>query len=342
MTRTHSIQVEGKEVLTYDCAEDDTILRSGLRAGLGLAYECNVGSCGSCKIQVVEGDVDVMWKDAPGLSQKEWERGRRLGCQSIPKSSCKIKTIVTPDFVPRDRPQRFLATVTDLSDVTYDMREFRLRGPEPAVFRPGQYALLRMPGGDSLRAYSMSNVGTGEDDWQFVIRRVPNGAMTTRLFDEVKVGSEIEMDGPYGLAYLRPEAPRDLVCIAGGSGLSPMISIARGMAREPALDGRKLHFFYGGRGPKDICGESHLCEIPSYGERVLYHPIVSMPELDENKEWAGEVGFVHELVPRTLAEPLPSYEFYLAGPPPMVEATLKLLMVTHKVPMRQVHYDRFY
>ena len=67
-----------------------------------------------------------------------------------------------------------------------------------------------------------------------------------------------------------------------------------------------------------------------------------MPELDEDKAWTGAVGFVHDQVPRVLGADLKGFEFYMAGPPPMIEATQKLLAATHKVPFGQIHYDRFF
>lgn len=340
MGANHVIHLEGTST-SYDCRTDDTLLRAGLRAGLGLAYECNVGSCGSCKFQLLEGDVEVRWQEAPGLSKKDWERGRRLACQSSPRTACRIKTVVHAEFVPKITPKRFTATLEKALPVTHDMREFRFRGCEPASFLPGQYALLQFPGVSGVRAYSMSNIGGGTD-WDFIIRRVPNGAGTRVLFEELRPGGEIEMDGPYGLAHLRRDVPRDLVCVAGGSGLSPMISIARGLVREPALDARKLHFFYGGRGPQDVCGEAHLRELAGFGDRIRFYPAISMPELDESGSWNGERGFVHELMERTLRVNLAAYEYYMAGPPPMVQAALKLLMVDHKVPSQQIHYDRFF
>ena len=340
-TETFRIQLEGGD-RAYDCPGDDTILRAGLRAGLGLSYECNVGSCGSCKFQLVAGDIDVHWKEAPGLSHRDWERGRRLACQSSPKSDCHIKMVVAAEFVPQTLPKRFTATLAEVVDVTHDMRELRFRTSEGASFLPGQYALLHVPGANGPRAYSMSNVANDQGLWEFVIRRVPDGYVTSYLFDQLAVGGTVAMDGPFGLAYLRPESPRDLVCIAGGSGLSPMISIARGFVRDERLAGRKLHFFYGARGPLDVCGETHLCELPGFGERIVYHPAISMPELDPKAEWQGARGFIHEIVASTLREPLPSYEYYMAGPPPMVQAAQKLLAADHKVPYPQIHYDRFF
>jgi len=70
------------------------------------------------------------------------------------------------------------------------------------------------------------------------VRRVPGGQGSAVLFDALRPGDGIVLDGPYGMAWLRREAPRDILCLAGGSGLAPMISIARGAMAEPRLAGR--------------------------------------------------------------------------------------------------------
>lgn len=328
-------------VSQFDCAEGDTILRSGLRAGIGMPYECSVGSCGTCKIEVLEGEVETLWREAPGLSERDVKRGRSLACQLRPKSNCTIKARVRDEYAPRHRPRMFEAVVTEVRDLTHDMKEFHLRADQSAEFLPGQYALMALPGVSGMRAYSMSNIPNPDGEWHFQIKRVPHGAGTTLLFDKLRVGDKIDLDGPYGMGYLRPDSPRDIVCIAGGSGLSPTISVARGMSKEPQLAGRSLHFFYGGRGPRDICGEEFLRELPGYGERIFYYPSISMPELDVDRGWRGKVGFVHDQVAETLGASLPQFEFYFAGPPPMVQAA-QVMLIQNKVPYDQIHFDRFF
>ncbi len=325
----------------YDCGLRDTLLRAGLRAGLALPYECNVGSCGNCKMELVEGAVDVHWPEAPGLTDKDRARNRILGCQSRPRGDCTIKARLLDNYRPIHLPRRFDASLAAVEDITHDIRELRFRTVQAPLFLPGQYALLDIPGTNGLRSYSMSNVDDGSGDWHFQIRRVPGGLGTSYLFDRMRSCESLTFDGPYGHAWLRTDAPRDLVCIAGGSGLSPLVSIARGMARTPALAQRKLHFFYGGRGPRDICGEPMLRELPGFGERLFYHPIVSMPELDATGEWRGEVGLVHELAARTLGTALAAHEVYFAGPPAMTQAVQRMLL-QHKVPLSQMHFDRFF
>ncbi|MBF6569752.1 MAG: 2Fe-2S iron-sulfur cluster binding domain-containing protein [Candidatus Binataceae bacterium] len=331
--------------LAYECAADDTLLRGALRSGLGMSYECNVGSCGSCKFTLVEGEVQTIWADAPGLGKRDLERGRRLACQSVPLSDCTIKAMLGEGYVSSPSPTRLEAELREIVRVTHDMCEFRFRCGAPAVFKPGQYALLGLKdsaGGEVQRAYSMCNVGNREGDWNFIIRHVPNGAMTSRLFHALHLGDRIEIDGPYGLAYLRPESTRDLVCIAGGAGLSPTISIARGMVREPALAARRMLFFFGGRGPRDICGEDLLRELPYFGDRIHYHAAISDPSAEGAAAWQGARAWVHELMLETLGTGLADHEYYMAGPPPMIEAVLKCLIVDQKVPAAQIHYDRFF
>ena len=191
------------------------------------------------------------------------------------------------------------------SDITHDIREFRFRTNSAPRFLPGQYALLEVPATNAPRAYSMSNIDDGSGEWHFHIRRVADGQGTSYMFDRMTPGEGITLDGPFGHAWLRGDAPRDLVCIAGGAGLSPLISIARGMAREPALAQRKLHFFYGGRGRTDLCGESMLgASLPGFGERLFYHAINLDARARHDGEWQGDVGFVHDLAERKLGTAL--------------------------------------
>ena len=90
------------------------------------------------------------------------------------------------------------------------------------------------------------------------------------------IGAVVDIDGPYGMAWLRRDSPRDILCLAGGSGLAPMISIARGAMAEPRLAERQLHFIYGGRTPADLCGEDMLAALPGFGKRLHWRGFVSM------------------------------------------------------------------
>ena len=328
------IALSGTEI-AWRCEDGDTVLRSALRAGLGFPYECNVGSCGNCRFDLVAGEVEHLRSDPPGLSERDRQRGRRLGCQAKPLADCTVKARLMPHYVSRHRPVRQAATLATSRDITHDIREFRFRLDAPQPFLPGQYALLAVPGVAGNRAYSMCN--TAAEEWHFQIKRVPGGAATSGLFDHLVVGDKIGIDGPYGMAYLREDAARDIVCLAGGSGLSPMIAIARAAAASQALQDRRLDFVYGGRAARDICGRELLAELPGFGERIHYHPAVS----GGDDGWNGHRGFVHDVADALFGARLAASEVYFAGPPAMAEAVQKML-VARGVPQGQMHFDQFF
>jgi toluene monooxygenase electron transfer component len=341
MSKAFSIRVQ-QSGAEFSCDADDTVLRAGLRAGVGLSYECNVGGCGTCKFDLVEGEVRTLWEEAPGLNPRDRQRGRLLGCQCVPLTDCVIKPMIVDDqFVPVDTPRRFFGELVAIRDLTHDIREFVFKDDQAADFRPGQYALLHLPGVDGPRAYSMSNIRNADGYWEFIIRKVPNGAGTAALFD-LDVGDRIEIDGPYGLAFLRTDVARTVVCIGGGSGLAPMLSIARGLVAEPGMQDVKLKFFYGARGPQDLCGEEELKALPGFGDRIEFLPALSDADAAAAGGWTGAVGFIHEQVKAQIpSDQLQECEFYTCGPPVMINAVMQMLGGELKVSPDRIHYDSF-
>jgi toluene monooxygenase electron transfer component len=332
----YTIRIEGGESFVVS-ADEPNLLRGALRAGVGFPHECSVGGCGGCRFELVEGEMTTLWEQAPGLSERDRRKGKRLACQCRPQSDCTLRVRTGDEYRPPVPARRQPMVFTGRRQLTADTAEFSFEAAGPAAFRPGQYALLELPGVTGARAYSMSNLANGQGRWQFIIRRVPGGTGTTVLFEQLQPGDRLILDGPYGMAWWRPDSPRETVCIAGGSGLAPMLSVARGaLARSR---GRPLHFFYGARTPADLCAEPLLATLPGAAARLRFHPVVS--QADPGDGWSGARGFVHEAVATHLPGPLADYEYYFAGPPPMIEAVQQLLMAQHRVPFTQIHFDRF-
>jgi len=341
MTATaHQVQVAGS-VAAFGCSRGDTVLRAAQRAGLGFPYECNVGSCGNCKFELVEGEASMSWPLAPAWTEKDRQRKRYLGCQALVHGDCVLKVRLEARYAPPHRPQRMLAVLEARRAITHDIGEFRFLLDHAQQFEPGQYALAYLPGVAGGRAYSMSNTAGDGLTWEFQVRRVPGGQGSAALFDQLPIGERIEIDGPYGMAWLKRDAPRDILCLAGGSGLAPMISIARAAMLEPRLADRALHFLYGGRTPADICGENLLRELPGWGERLSYHAAISAPADGSATDWSGSVGYLHEVALQRFGARLAQMEIYFAGPPAMATATQRMLFDA-KVPGEQVHFDAFY
>jgi len=335
------ITINGQDI-AFQQDESDTILRAALRVGINFPYECNSGGCGSCKFELLHGSVENLWPDAPGVSPRDHKKRRQLACQSRALSDCEIKLRLDEKALPAIRPNKVKINFVEKKALTEDMAEFVFQSSTPAQFMPGQFSLLSLPEVVGDRAYSMSNLPNEDGFWSFIIKKMPSGQGSSWIFDVLKAGDVLELDGPYGLAYLRPEIPRDIVCIGGGSGLSPIVSIVRSFASNVDIKGRKLHLFYGGRGPKDICTPAIVSELNNVNDRLMDYAAVSDAELAEKDAWDGHIGFIHELVEKELSSSLANYEYYFCGPPPMTLAVQKMLMLEHKVPLEQLHFDRFF
>lgn len=327
-----TIRLAGSDT-AWSCPEGDTILRSALRAGVGMSYSCNTGSCGNCRFELVEGEVAHRRADPPAWTEKDRARKRWLGCQATPLGDCVVKFRPDPVAALAVRPAPREGNLLSMTPLGHDMAEFTFRiGGDPA-FLPGQYALLSLPGVEGPRVYSMSNRPEG-DAWSFIVRRVPGGAATTALFEMLRPGDPIALDGPYGLAYLREDAGRDLLLIAGGSGLSPMVSIAKAAL---ARTDHQIRLYFGGRSPRDLAATSVLAGIGA--GRLDIVAAISDPAVAG--DWTGRAGFIHEIAVHDLGDSLPDHEVYFAGPAVMAQA-IQAALHQLGVPREQVHFDEFY
>lgn len=325
-------------VTSYHCEQDDTLLRAALRAGVGMPYECASGGCGACRVQVLEGEVQDLWPEAPGLGARQRERGFRLACQSRPLSDCRLRVRARLRNSDHPLPQRHPARLLGRLDLTADMAEFSFEAQGPANFLPGQFALLSLPGVTGDRAYSMSNLPNREGVWRFVVKRQVKGRGSNTLFDAVRPGDTVMLDGPYGLAHLREETPRNIVCIAGGSGLSPVLSI---LAASSRMDHpRHLTLYYGGRQPSDLCVPAVIDRDPAMRGRI--DCVTAISDLEYPGDWGGERGFIHDVVRRRLeaqGDPAAN-DYYFCGPPAMTDAVQRMLLEL-QIPTDQTFYDRF-
>ena len=291
---------------------DDFVLRAALSQGLGFPYECASGSCGNCRFELLSGDLEYPNGHPTILTDRDAKRNRHLACQCIAKSDIEIKVRLFDEYEPIHKPSSFPATLAEMVTVTHDIVEFR---------------------------FSMSNLCNSEGQWDFQIKRVPEGSATTRLFDHVAIGDSIDIIGPYGRGYFRGFRGRDIVLVAGGSGLSPMVSIAK--AIDQLKDGRnqeRVHFFYGGRSEIDLAGESFLTEMSGFGDWLRYEAALSNPTSDQ----ADGIfhGFIHELVKDRIGSDLANVDLYFAGPPLMANA-METVIREYKAPSEHVFYDRF-
>jgi len=320
---------------SFTCAPDDTILRAGLRAGLGMPYSCNTGSCGNCRFELLEGSVSHVRDAPPAWSARDKKRNRWLACQARADGDCVIKVRQDSANISRYRPRVRASRLVSVTPVAGGISEFSFEIDGADGFQPGQYAMVNVPGVLGARPYSMSNL-PGHGLWNFMIKRAPEGTATAHLFDVARAGDTFTLDGPYGTAWLRAETSRDIILMAGGSGLSPMASIARGAVLAGLHEVRKVHFYYGCRDGGDLILPGVLGDLP---DQIRVTSVLSEPS--KGSGWTGATGFLHDAVARGFGDRLGDHDIYFAGPAVM-SAAVQLMSLDAGVPSAQLHFDEFF
>ena len=184
------------------------------------------GTCGVCKLKVLEGGGAVLPTETPFLDKKELEDNVRLSCQVKVRNDIAIR-------IPEElfHVKEFTSRCTKIEDLTYDMKRFRfeLIEPETITFVAGQYVQLLCPkykgsSEEVYRAYSIASDPKDNRAIELIIRRVPKGICTTWCFDFLKEGDNVAFNGPYGDFHLSDtDAP--MLFVAGSSGMAPFVSI---------------------------------------------------------------------------------------------------------------------
>lgn len=222
---------------TFCCRPDELILDAGLEAGIGLPHNCRGGACGTCKSQILEGEVDHGWVMSFAISDEEKAAGKCLICQSRPLTP---RLVIRPDnaiAAAEDGPPAPIhatGQVIAAEPVTPSIRRLVIALPPDLRFRfrAGMHVELRTPGVTKPRTYSVAcapdDQGLAPDGLlEFFVTRHEHGQASGWLHGAELLGGPIELHGPYGNFHLPKDVQGPVVCLAGGSGLSPLLSIAR-------------------------------------------------------------------------------------------------------------------
>jgi phenol/toluene 2-monooxygenase (NADH) P5/A5 len=332
---TYTVTVEplGREVA---CREDQPILDACLRAGVWLPHACTHGTCGTCKAEVLDGDLDHGEASAFALMDFERDEGKALLCTAKPRSDVTIEADVeAEDGVVFHPVEDFVGTVAVLEDIARDTRRLVLDLDHPMSFNAGQYVRVAVPGGSETRSYSMANPPHEPNRLELQIKRAPNGLATDGwIFSTLAVGDQIQLSGPYGRFFLRERISKPAILLGGGTGLAPLMSMIRHVL-ESGRD-QRLILFHGGRGKADLYDVERLrAWAAEHPDRFTYRPCVS--EGDWEEAAAGHV-------PDVLSAEMPScsgHVAYVCGPPVMVDAALKALMKGRLFP-KDIYREDFF
>ncbi|WP_433505316.1 2Fe-2S iron-sulfur cluster-binding protein [Pseudonocardia halophobica] len=325
-----AVTVGGRPV---ECDADQSLLDACLRAGLWMPNSCNQGTCGTCKLQVVGGEVDHRDSPFDTLTAEERAAGMALACQARPVSDVEVGG--AGDRVTH--PLRDLtATVLEVADIARDTRRVLLGLPEPLAFSAGQYVELVVPGSEARRQYSLANTADEDKVLELHVRRVPGGVATDGwLFDGLTVGDEVEATGPLGDFHLPPESDDDggpMVLVGGGTGLAPLAGIARtALARHPS---REVLLYHGVRGAADLYDLDRFAELAEEYTGFRFVPVLSDEPAAGHRSGFPTDAFVED-VPSARG-----WSGWLCGPPAMVEAGVKAFKRRRMAP-RHIHREKF-
>lgn len=297
----------GEEI---DCAGDETVLDAAFRQGFNLVYGCREGQCSACKCFLQAGDVALKRYSNFALSDSERDSGYSLMCRAMPEQDLIVELLhYDPESYRLEHAIRDgEATVEAVEALTHDITRLVLSAPG-FTFTPGQYVDLHVPGEDGVRrSFSMANL-PGHERIELMIKRYPGGRLSGMLDGQIKPGDTLGFTGPYGAFRLR-EAEHPILMIAGGSGMAPILSVLRQLAREGC--DRPVRFYYGARTQLDLFGLEEIERVGSAIADFAFTPVVER--------------FVHEAVDDYLrAEETAAPDVYMCGPPPMIEAAEAML-----------------
>lgn len=338
------------------------------------------GTCGTCKGKVLSGGGTILPTELTHISRKMAAENYRLFCQvkvredlqiEIPKEffgikkwKCKvlsnnnvatfIKELVLE--LPEGENIDFKSggyVQLDIPACTVLFSEMDI--PQP--FREdwekmGLFGLVMKNSTPTVRAYSMANHPSENHIVMLNIRiatppfnrkkgrmeKVNPGIASSYIYG-LKPGDEVMVSGPYGEFFVQ-DTDNEMMFIGGGAGMAPMRSHIFDQFKNLHTQ-RKTTFWYGGRSRKELFYMDDFQQIADNNGNFEFHVALSDPQPDDH--WNGYTGFIHQVIFDNYLKKHPApedIEYYICGPPMMLQAVLKMLD-SLGVPPEMIHYDDF-
>ena len=332
----------------FEAAPGERLLYAGLAHGINLPFECGTGTCGTCKARLTAGDVDDLWPEASGRTYLK-QPGEFLMCQAAARSdvSVEVASFVYNMDPGACVPSHSRGTVHDRRMLTDDVLSFSVELDRQHDFDAGQFMAMEVPGVPGYRGYSMVNFERRARRLDFVVKKKAGGGCSEWLFDSAADGAQVSLFGPLGAATFFPGVAKHILCIAGGSGIAGMMSILERASQERYFDQFNGYVFFGVRTMNDAF---YLEELAAYRREFPQRLRVTVALSDEpvpenardrHPELDFDHGFVHEVAARHMKGRYQNLRAYLAGPPPAVDAAIRVLLLEAKLTADQIRYDKF-
>lgn len=334
------------------------------------------GTCAMCKCQVLEGGGDILPTETGLIPRNEQKEHYRLACQVKIRQDMKIhipdEIFKIQKFDCTVRSNQNVATfikelVLELPEgqtldfqaggyIQIDIPPYKLNYKEFDIekeYHPDwdKYNLWDLKAeNDELifRAYSMASHPAESDIVMLNVRiatppprdmQLPPGKASSYIFN-MKPGDKVTISGPYGEFFIN-DTKREMIYVGGGAGMAPMRSHQFHLFHTLKTRDRKVGFWYGARSKREMFYDDQFKEIASNFPNFSYNVALSEPLPEDN--WTGLTGFIHnslyENYLKNHEEP-EEIEYYLCGPPMMIDAVQKMLD-SLGVPPEMIAYDSF-
>lgn len=338
------------------------------------------GSCGTCRGKVLSGGGDILPTELAHISRKQAAEHYRLFCQvkvredmeiEIPKEFFGIKkwkcTVLSNNNVatfikqlvlklPDGEKMNFKSggyIQIDIPACTVDYKNIDVDEQYRADWqRMGLFDLKMKNGSDTVRAYSMANYPAEDDIVMLNVRiAIPpfnrkkgcmekvNPGVASSFIYNLKPGDEVMVSGPYGEFFVE-DTNREMMFIGGGAGMAPMRSHIFDQFKTKHTT-RKTTFWYGGRSLKELFYMDEFQKIADENDNFEFH--IALSDALPEDHWTGPTGFIHNVIFENYLKNHPNpedIEYYICGPPMMLQAVLKMLDSLGVTP-EMIHYDDF-
>lgn len=338
------------------------------------------GSCGTCRGKVLSGGGEILPTELAHISRKQAAEHYRLFCQvkvredmeiEIPKEFFGIKkwkcTVQSNNNVatfikqlvlklPEGEKMNFNSggyIQIDIPACTVDYKNIDVDEQYRADWqRMGLFDLKMKNSADTVRAYSMANYPAEDDIVMLNVRiAIPpfnrkkgcmekvNPGVASSFIYNLKPGDEVMVSGPYGEFFVE-DTDREMMFIGGGAGMAPMRSHIFDQFKTKHTT-RKTSFWYGGRSLKELFYMDEFQKIADENDNFEFH--IALSDALPEDHWTGPTGFIHNVIFDNYLKNHPNpedIEYYICGPPMMLQAVLKMLDSLGVTP-EMIHYDDF-
>lgn len=230
-------------------------------------------------------------------------------------------------------PASWTARVVDVDHRSGSIAVLTIAPDTPLPFTAGQHVTVQTPRWPNVwRAYSVACSPRDDGRLQLHVRAVSGGWVSSALVHHSPPGTQLEIGPPLGTMTLDRAGPRDILCVAGGTGLSPVKAIIEQAIREARkAPGRQIYLYYGARHRDGLYDLADLWRLVD-----KYKGFHLIPVTSDDPAFDGMQGNVGRIAARYL--PHTECEAYVAGPPGMVRDTVQVL--GHAGLRRErIHYD---